>query len=143
MRRRLLAVLATTPDDSHMWNLNAVQEELEDRGFEVINLGACTPADLLAEAIRDRRPELAVISTVNGHGARSAIDVMDILRLYQADRIGKVIIGGKLTTDAGHCTTIRSTLIDAGFAEVFVGRNPWGEFDAFLSQAILKPKSAA
>jgi methylaspartate mutase sigma subunit len=115
-----------------MWNLHVVQEELEARGFEVLNFGPCTPTKLLAETVRDRRPQLVVISTINGHGEQSAIKIIETLKLYQAHRIGPIVIGGKLSTLPINEDRLYNSLIDCGFTGVFVSERPWAEFDTFL-----------
>lgn len=66
------AVLTTIASDSHTWNLLFLQLLLEEQGWEVTNLGACVPVDVLIEEATARPPGLIVVSTVNGHGAEEA-----------------------------------------------------------------------
>ena len=129
-----LAVVATTPDDSHVWNLVGVQLELEERGFEVLNLGACTPADLVAEVVRDRRPVLLVISSINGHGAISLGEVVHTLEEYQVKRSTTIVAGGLLTTDPATAGAAERELLDLGLAGVFTGADAWPRFDSFLAR---------
>lgn len=131
---RRLAVVATTPDDSHMWNLVGVQLELEERGFQVINLGACTPGDLLAETIREHRPALIVVSSINGHGAISMATVLRTLEEYQLKRVAPILIGGILTTDPATAAIAEGQLLDMGCSGVFTGDTAWQEFDSFIAR---------
>lgn len=127
-----LALVATTPDDSHIWNLVGVQLKLEERGFIVENLGACTPTELLAQTVRDRRPMLVVISTINGHGALSMGAVMRTLESYQARRLATIVVGGLLTTDPALATAAEADLLALGCAGVFTGNDAWDRFDSFV-----------
>lgn len=127
------AIVATTPDDSHSWNLVGVELRLAERGFVVDNLGPCTPEDLVAERIRDRRPDLVVFSSVNGHGALSLLPVLETLELYQVKRAAPIVAGGLLTTDPATLSQARSRLVEAGVAAVFSGSDAWTSFDAFLA----------
>lgn len=137
--QRHTAIVATTPDDSHVWNLIGVQLKLEERGFHVHNLGACTPPETVAEAVRDLRPDLLVISTVNGHGSISVPLIMQALELYQLNRTTKIVVGGLLTTDQASADRATRELNAAGCAGVFSGEAAWQDFD----EAILKSKRAA
>ncbi len=129
-----LAVVATTPDDSHVWNLLGVQLKLEERGYGVLNLGACTPAELLAETIRDRRPALVVISTVNGHGALSVPKVLDVLFQYQIQHLAPIAVGGLLTTEPDKAQGAARAIEDDSAAQVFIGEDAWHRFDRFLAE---------
>src|SRR4051794_3816749 len=62
------AVIATVPSDSHMWNMVYIELLLKEHGWDVINLGACTPPDLVVDTCLAERPDMLVISSVNGHG---------------------------------------------------------------------------
>jgi methylmalonyl-CoA mutase cobalamin-binding subunit len=129
-----LAIVATTPDDSHIWNLVGVQLKLEERGFEVRNLGACTPPELIAETVRDLRPDLLVISSINGHGAISMTALMTVLEQYQVKRATTIVAGGLLTTDPALSAKAEAQLTETGCAGVFVGEDAWERFDRFLAR---------
>lgn len=128
-----LIIVATTPDDSHAWNLIGIELRLSERGFEVLNLGPCTPEDLLAETIRDRRPDFVVLSSINGHGALSLPLVLETLEHYQVKHTAPIVIGGLLTTDPADAQAAAARLADAGATATFSGPNAWNEFDDFLS----------
>ena len=126
------ALVASTEDDSHIWNLTGVEYILADYGFEVTNLGACTPAVDIAEYVQARRPELVAISSVNGHGAITGLSLAQTLAEYQAFQLSTIIIGGKLTLSAETAHAARPQLLAAGFAGVFDGERAWAEFDEFI-----------
>ena len=133
-RAQHLAVVATTPDDSHIWNLVGVQLKLEERGFQVCNLGACTPAELVAEVVRNLQPELLVISSINGHGAISMSAVIRALEEYQVKRSTTIIAGGLLTTDPTRSGIAAAELVELGCSGVFSGDDAWIRFDRFIKR---------
>lgn len=129
-----LALVATTPDDSHVWNLIGVQLKLEERGFHVENLGACTPLTELIEAIMEQRPALLALSSVNGHGAISIRALLAALE--EAGLLGRfpIVAGGLLTTDPEQAARAAAELRQLGCAGVFVGEQAWTQFDAWLTK---------
>ena len=114
-----VAVLSTIPSDSHTWNLVYLHLLLEEHGFRVVNLGACTPIDELVAAHLRHAPDLVVVSTVNGHGAVEGEEL--IRRLRRHDHTTPVVIGGNLgvagAADERHVPALRA----AGYTGVFVG----------------------
>ncbi|MFE2728320.1 cobalamin B12-binding domain-containing protein [Kitasatospora sp. NPDC059327] len=134
-RRR--CVLSSVSSDSHTWNLVFLQLLLEENGYQVENLGACVPDDLLLEVCLARVPDAVVISTVNGHGRLDGIRLARRLRAEPALARVPMMIGGKLglqgTVDAGS----QAELIAAGFDAVFeAGSGPdVSEFLAYLGAA--------
>ena len=135
--RQPLALVATTSDDSHSWNLVIVALRLEARGFEVENLGANTPEMLLAERIRDRRPDLVTLSTINGHGYRSIPGVLEALKRYQVKQAAPLVLGGLLTTGPEEEFAMAELLSAEGVSAVFSGPEAWSRFDAFLARSCL------
>jgi methylaspartate mutase sigma subunit len=92
----LSIVVTTVVSDSHTWNLVFLQLALEELGHQVRNLGPCVPADeVVAECLRSR-PDLLVVSTVNGHGMRDGTLLIGRLRQCQELADLPVVIGGKL-----------------------------------------------
>lgn len=112
-------VVTSVASDSHMWNLVYVQLLVEELGYKVVNLGPCTPEDLVIEACRRHAADLLVVSTVNGHG------YLDGLRLISALRdcadLGHLpaVIGGKLGIHGGASHEALADLTNAGFDAVF------------------------
>lgn len=60
--------MASVASDSHTWNLVFLYLLLEELGFDVVNLGASLPDDILISECTRIEPDLVVISSVNGHG---------------------------------------------------------------------------
>jgi methylaspartate mutase sigma subunit len=113
--RPIRVVLSSVFSDSHTWNLVFLQLLLEEHGCQVTNLGACVPEELLLDRCRALRPDLVVISTVNGHGH---IDGSSLARRLRRDRETAdlpMVIGGKLGVGGLSGIELRRELLDAGF----------------------------
>ncbi|MFC6935970.1 cobalamin-dependent protein [Actinomadura yumaensis] len=74
------AVVTSTPSDSHTWGLVVLQCVLEEAGYAVRNLGACTPVARVLDECRAVRPDLLAVSTVNGHGRVEGAELITALR---------------------------------------------------------------
>src|SRR2546423_11352563 len=92
------AVIATVPSDSHMWNMVYIELLLKEHGWEVINLGACTPPDLVVDTCLAERPDMLVISSVNGHGHIGGRKVIGAVRSHPALDYLPAVIGCHLGT---------------------------------------------
>jgi methylmalonyl-CoA mutase cobalamin-binding subunit len=126
-----VAVIATVPSDSHMWNLVYIELVLRERGWEVINLGACTPPELVVETCMAERPDLLVISSVNGHGHIGGRKVIGQVRSHDELADMKAVIGGKLGTLGANNSVFAEPLVAAGYSAVFLeaeGVAPFTEF---------------
>lgn len=131
-RPSLKILLTGVASDSHTWNLVFLQLLFEELGHQVVNLGPCVPPELLVRSCRDERPDLIVMSSVNGHG------VPDGKRAVQAMRMATdldgipAVIGGKLgiagAADAEHL----GQLLDAGFDAVFTDADGIQPLNTFL-----------
>lgn len=97
--RRLRVVVSGLSSDAHLWNLVHLQLFLEDLGHEVANLGNTTPDATIVEACRTGRPDLLVLSTVNGHGRTDGLRLIRALRAVPSLAALPVVIGGKLGID--------------------------------------------
>ncbi|MDG9719608.1 cobalamin B12-binding domain-containing protein [Streptomyces sp. DH24] len=118
MRRRNVQTLLTgTASDSHTWNLVYLQLFLEELGHQVRNLGPCVTDEQLTAACAAERPDLVVISSVNGHGYRDGLNAVRALRA--AGPHPPVVIGGKLGVAGQADPERRRRLLDAGCAAVF------------------------
>ncbi|POX50105.1 methylmalonyl-CoA mutase [Streptomyces sp. Ru72] len=120
-------LLSTVSSDSHTWNLVFLQLLLEERGYQVINLGSCVPDAELIEQVRVQRPDAVVISSVNGHGH---IDGRRLIRKLRADSdpalaAVPVMIGGKLGIQGAAQPHLADELVAEGFDAVFTdGADP-------------------
>ncbi|MEU9029368.1 cobalamin-dependent protein [Streptomyces sp. NPDC048383] len=113
-------LLSGTASDSHTWNLVYLQLFLEELGHRVHNLGPCVPDDLLTGACAAAgpgRPDLVVISSVNGHGYRDGLGAVRAVR--RAGLTLPVVIGGKLGVAGVADPEQRGRLLDAGCDAVF------------------------
>jgi methylaspartate mutase sigma subunit len=138
-KKKFTVLVSSVASDSHTWNLVYLQLLLEELGHHVVNIGACVPDDLLISSCRAHRPDLVVISSVNGHGHHDGARVIGALR-SRPDLVGvPVVIGGKL--GIGGVANARHTddLLRAGFDAVFddsAGIDPFREYvDALGSLA--------
>jgi methylaspartate mutase sigma subunit len=114
-----LAVLTGVSSDAHTWNLVYLHLLLEELGWEVVNLGATTPDDAVVEACLKHRPDLLVVSSVNGHGHIDGVRMIAALRGRDELTGVPAVIGGKLGV-AGEVSGDRvAALLTAGFDAVF------------------------
>ncbi|MTE22400.1 methylaspartate mutase [Streptomyces sp. TRM43335] len=135
MERRggLTVTVTTVASDAHTWNLVFLRLLLEESGHRVTVLGPCVPDDLLLDECRARRPDLIVISSVNGHGCQEGVRVITALRACPELRGTAVVIGGKLgITGAGDAADRARTLLARGFDGVFEGPGALNVFRAFV-----------
>ncbi|MFF2775402.1 cobalamin B12-binding domain-containing protein [Streptomyces sp. NPDC058052] len=127
----LKVIVSSVASDAHTWNLVFLQLLLEELGHRVANLGACVPDELLVEECRRHRPDLVVISSVNGHGANDGRRVVRELRGHPETAAIPVVIGGKLGI-GGAGDGEHASLLDAGFDAVFDDSTGLASFGSFL-----------
>ncbi|MGW6285409.1 cobalamin B12-binding domain-containing protein [Streptomyces sp. NPDC055107] len=120
-----VAVVATISSDAHSWNLVVLQLLLEEHGYTVHNLGPCTPPAEVVDCLRFVRPDLVVLSTVNGHG------LIELPQLVRSLRGTRVVVGGKLNTTRVSAGDIRR-LVDIGVDRVFTESESLEEFFGYL-----------
>lgn len=119
IRTGLSVVLSSVASDSHTWNLVYLQLCLEELGHRVHNVGACVPDELLlAESLRVR-PDLIVVSSVNGHGFLDGTRLIGCLRACPALAATPVVIGGKLGIAGPGGSRSGDELRAAGYDAVF------------------------
>lgn len=132
-RPRLTVLLTGVASDSHTWNLVFLELLFTELGHLVVNLGPCVPPELLVGTCQQARPDLIVMSSVNGHGLRDGIRAMDAVRRCPELAGIPAVIGGKLgiagLSDRAH---IRQ-LLDAGFDAVFEEADGVQPLDHFLA----------
>ena len=126
------AVIATVPSDSHMWNLVYIELMLQEHGWEVINLGACTPPDLVVETCVAERPDMLVISSVNGHGHIGGRKVIGAVRSHPELEYLPAVIGGKLGTLGADNSIFAEPLVNAGYSAVFLETEGFEPFERFI-----------
>jgi methylaspartate mutase sigma subunit len=116
---RLRVLLSSVASDAHSWNLVVLELALREMGSDVINLGPCTPEDLVVSEARKGPPDLIVISSVNGHGYQDGLRLIQLLRAQPGLSHTHVIIGGKLGITGEAHGERTQTLLFAGFDAVF------------------------
>jgi methylmalonyl-CoA mutase cobalamin-binding subunit len=134
-RRGHRVLVSSVSSDSHTWNLVFLQLLLEEMGHDVTNIGSCVPDELLIEECRRVRPELVVISSVNGHGALDGARAVRRLREEPDLRDVRVVIGGKLGVTGAEAGTYGPQLLAAGFDAVFEDSAGVAEFRRYLSES--------
>lgn len=113
-------VVSSVASDSHTWNLVFLQSVLEELGHRVTNLGPCVPEELLVRECLRAAPDLVVISSVNGHGHRDGLRLIERVRSRSELAHVPVVIGGKLgVTGALGAAERGAALVEAGFDAVF------------------------
>ncbi len=117
----LSIVVTTVVSDSHTWNLVFLQLALEELGHDVRNLGPCVPpAEVVSECVRTR-PDLVVVSTVNGHGLRDGAHLIGLIRQRPELLELPVVIGGKLgiagPAGLGNSARLRAAGFDAVYED--------------------------
>jgi methylaspartate mutase sigma subunit len=117
--RGLSVVVSSVSSDSHTWNLVYLQLSIEELGHGVRNLGACVPDELLVEECLRERPDLVVLSTVNGHGFIDGMRLIARVRACQELAGMPVVIGGMLGISGPDGQRSHTQLLAAGYTAVF------------------------
>jgi methylmalonyl-CoA mutase cobalamin-binding subunit len=133
-RPRHRVLVSSVSSDAHTWNLVFLQLLLEEMGHEVTNIGSCVPDELLIEECRRVRPDVVVISSVNGHGALDGARCIRRLRDEPDLRGLRVVIGGKLGVTGAEPGTYGPELLAAGFDAVFEDAAGIDEFRRYLAR---------
>ncbi|MGW3960850.1 cobalamin B12-binding domain-containing protein [Amycolatopsis sp. NPDC005003] len=131
-KAELDVVVTTVASDSHTWNLVYVQLLLEELGHRVTNLGACVPDGLLVAECLRRRPDLVVVSSLNGHGFTDGLRLIRRLRAERELAAVPVVIGGKLGIDGPAARDRGDLLRAAGFDLVVADGAGTASFRHFL-----------
>jgi methylaspartate mutase sigma subunit len=129
LQERPHALLTSVSSDSHTWNLVYLQLLLEEFGFQVTNLGACTPDALIVDESTSANPDLIVMSSVNGHGYTDGVRVIRLLRNCPELAATPIVIGGKLGIRGAADT---AALRAAGFDAVFQDGAASESFPSFI-----------
>jgi methanogenic corrinoid protein MtbC1 len=91
-----LAIVTGTPGEQHVLGARMVADFLEADGWEVLQLGASTPAADLAQLAGDEAPDLVALSTAT---ARSLPAIEDVLGRLSALRPRPLLaVGGQFWT---------------------------------------------
>src|SRR5256885_9947546 len=137
---RLDVVVTSVASDSHTWNLVYLQLMLEELGHRVLNLGACVPDELLVSECRRFRPDLVVVSSVNGHGLRDGARLIGRIRACPELVATPVVIGGKLRHDGLRPSGRRDQPRTAGYDAVFEDGAGAAAFRSFVQKISMSVK---
>jgi len=91
-----LAIVTGTPGELHALGARMVGDFLEADGWEVIQLGASTPAPDLAELADRERPDVVALSTATAGSLPGIVDVLD--RLGRLEPRPFLVVGGQFWT---------------------------------------------
>lgn len=139
-RKRFL--VTSVSSDAHMWNLVFLQLLLEERGGDVINLGVCVPDEVIIEECLSSRPDVVVVSTVNGHGHIDGLRLIRKLRAIAELADVKIVIGGKLGVKGAENAKYAAQLVAEGFDAAFESGAGLADFETFLSSVHSRPRAA-
>ncbi|WSE35227.1 cobalamin-dependent protein [Amycolatopsis rhabdoformis] len=126
-------LVSSMASDSHTWNLVYLELLVDELGFDVVNLGACVPDELLESECLSRRPTMLVLSSVNGHGYQDGLRVIQRLRAFPELRALPVVIGGKLGVGGPLTADEIAQLLLAGFDAVFDDQQNTASFRRFAA----------
>ncbi|MZE54271.1 methylmalonyl-CoA mutase [Streptomyces sp. SID5770] len=127
--RKPRALIGTIASDSHTWNLIFIDLLLKELGFHTMNLGPCTPLSLFLSSFVNFKPDMIIVSSVNGHARSQAPEIAAKLKLIGAT--SRLVAGGKLSTGPEGNIEIRNELQLAGFHAVFFTDDSIGEFTKY------------
>jgi MerR family transcriptional regulator, light-induced transcriptional regulator len=89
-----LAVVSGSPEERHALGVQMVADFLEGDGWEVLNLGASTPAPDLARLVDAERPDVVALSTATPAGLPGAAEAVAALRVLDPRPL--IVLGGQL-----------------------------------------------
>jgi methylaspartate mutase sigma subunit len=134
----LSVVVTSVASDSHNWNLVYLELALKELGHQVVNLGPCVPDELLVSECLRVRPDLIVVSSVNGHGFIDGMQLIGRIRACQELAATPVVIGGKLGIAGTAGRESRDQLVAAGFDAVFDDGTGMAAFRTFTERLMTR-----
>ena len=93
-----LAVVSGSPEERHAVGVQMVADFLEGDGWEVLNLGASTPAQDLARLVDAEQPDVVALSTSTPAGLPGAAEAVAAVGALRPRPL--VVLGGQLWTGA-------------------------------------------
>jgi methylaspartate mutase sigma subunit len=130
--------VTSVASDSHNWNLVYLQLALAELGHQVLNLGPCVPDELLVSECLRVRPDLVVVSSVNGHGFIDGMRLIGAIRARPELAAIPVVIGGKLGIAGPTGRGSRDQLMAAGFDAVFEDGTGMAAFRSFTERLMMQ-----
>ena len=89
------ALAACVPGERHDLGLKMVTFGLELAGWQVHYLGADVPAESILSAIRDRRPDLLIMSITMDLGLTETLRIIEAVRSLPEDLRPRIQVGGQ------------------------------------------------
>ena len=89
-----LAVVSGSPEERHAVGVQMVADFLEGDGWEVLNLGASTPAQDLAQLVDAEQPDVVALSASTPAGLPGTAEALAALRALRPRPL--VVVGGQL-----------------------------------------------
>ncbi|MHA7854676.1 cobalamin B12-binding domain-containing protein [Marinobacter shengliensis] len=132
-KKSLTILLTSISSDSHTWNLVFLQLLMEFYGHNVINLGCCVPDEEILDKCKMRKPDLVVVSTVNGHGYIEGNRLIKSIKNDTELRNIPIVIGGKIGIDGTNNNKHFSELMRSGFNAVFDDSGGITEFQKYIT----------
>ncbi|WP_224364178.1 cobalamin-dependent protein [Hyalangium versicolor] len=110
-------ILGVAASDSHVVANYLIAHYLRENGFEVINLGVCTPVSDFMRAYDEHRDALAIaIGSMNGHALE---DLRELELLKQRHQIRcPVILGGNLSVGSKKRDTLEAEFREIGVSMI-------------------------
>jgi methylaspartate mutase sigma subunit len=108
-----LVILGVAASDAHAVANQLIAAHLRDHGYDVVNLGVCTPLAEFAAAC-DRHPDAVavIIGSLNGHVRQ---DLTGLAELRATGRIRPpVVVGGNLSVGSHKDPLMRQRVLGLG-----------------------------
>lgn len=131
---RRKVVLAVPSSDCHVVGNRLLEWLLSSEGYEVKNLGVCTPSHEIAAEIANCEPIAAVIGGYNGHALADLADLRELMAVYGVPPDLPVYIGGNLTVG------VDKSQVTVQFAQI--GLTVLDTFEELLHRLSSLPKPA-
>lgn len=125
-------LLTSISSDAHTWNLIFIQLLLEYHGYDVVNLGACVPDELVLETLHNGSFDAIAVSTVNGHGYIDGVRLIDRIRSDKRVNSIPAVIGGKIGISGKDDVKHINELYSHGFDAVYVDDVNANDFIGYL-----------
>ncbi len=115
--RKRKVILGVAESDAHVVANHLIAFLLRSEGFEVINLGACTPVSEFVDAYEENYDaEAILIGSLNGHALN------DLAGIRQAKDSGRircpVILGGNISVGHTKCERSYRKLLEIGIDRI-------------------------
>jgi len=105
-------IIAMTESDAHVVANKLLQLYLEEHGYNIINLGACTPMKQVAQTAAVINPQAIVLGSQNGHALEDISSLLSLKKDFHIDC--PVILGGNLSVGAQKSNDLELKLQQAG-----------------------------